>query len=374
MIQVWEGPAAGKLLRGPAPGASASTVEFRDVRLLRPKKGLHMAGKDYYAALGVSKTATEKEIKKAYRRLARKYHPDVNPGDKTAEEKFKLISEANDVLSNPEKRKLYNEFGDDALRAGFDPEQARAYTRWQQYGGFGRKAGGRGGGYYNDFSFEGDNVRYSGLDDLFKDLFSGGGARGATFTQRGPTKGRDIESSLEVDFLTAIRGETARVSIQKGPGPDGRVQTETIDVDVPAGVDDGSRIRLAGKGEPGPEGGPPGDLLISIRVRPHPVFKRDGDNLRVEMPVTVKEAMMGAEIVVPTPTGQVHLKIPPGTRSGQVLRLKGKGVSNLKTKHVGDMHVAVKVEVPTSQDSEALKAAEVLERFYQGDIRRNVRL
>lgn len=372
MIQVWEGPDAGFLSRAPMLYVSDSKVPFCCGRLLQLKKGLDMAGKDYYAALGVSKTATEKEIKKAYRRLARKYHPDVNPGDKAAEEKFKLISEANDVLSNPEKRKLYDEFGEDALRAGFDPEQARAYTRWQQYGGFGRKAGGRGG-YYNDFSFEGDNVRYSGLDDLFKDLF-GGGPRGATFTQRGPTRGRDIESSLEVDFLTAIRGETARLTIQKGSGLDGRIQTETIDIDVPAGVDDGSRIRLAGKGEPGVEGGPPGDLLIRIHVRPHPVFKREGDNLRVEVPVTIKEAMKGAEIMVPTPTGQVQLKVPPGTRSGQVLRLKGKGVTNLKTKHVGDMLVAVKVEVPPTQDGEALKAAEILERFYQGDIRRNVRL
>lgn len=332
-----------------------------------------MAGKDYYAALGVGKTATEKEIKKAYRRLARKHHPDVNPGDKAAEEKFKLISEAYDVLSNPEKRKLYDEFGEEALRTGFDPEQARAYTRWQQYGGFGRKAGRQG--YYNDFSFEGDSVRYSGLDNLFKDLFGGGGgARGGTFTQRGPTRGMDVESSLEVDFLTAIRGDTARVTIQRGLAPDGRAESETIDVDVPAGVNDGSRIRLAGKGEPGVEGGPPGDLIIQIRVRPHPVFKRDGDNLRVEVPVTVKEAMMGAEIVVPTLTGQVHLKVPPGTKSGQVLRLKGKGVTNLKTKHVGDMLVAVKVEAPPTQDAEALKAAEVLERFYPGDIRRNVRL
>lgn len=331
-----------------------------------------MAGKDYYAALGVGKTATEKEIKKAYRRLARKYHPDVNPGDKGAEEKFKLISEANDVLSNPEKRKLYDEFGEEALRAGFDPEQARAYSRWQQYGGFGRKAGGQGR-YYNDFSFEGDRVRYSGLDDVFKDLF-GGAPRGATFGQRGPTRGADVESSLEVDFLTAIRGDTARVTIQRGPAADGRMQTETIDVDVPAGVDDGSRIRLSGKGEPGAEGGPPGDLIIRIQVRPHSVFKRDGNNLRMEVPVTVKEAMEGAEILVPTLTGQVHLKVPAGIKSGQVLRLKGKGVTNLKTKHVGDMLVAVKVEVPSTRDAEALKAAEVLERFYHEDIRRNIRL
>jgi DnaJ-class molecular chaperone len=331
-----------------------------------------MAGKDYYAALGVSKTATEKEIKKAYRRLARKHHPDVNPDDKTAEEQFKLISEAHDVLSNPEKRKIYDEFGEDGLRAGFDPEQARKYSQWQQFGGGGGRAAG-GQGFYRDFSFEGDSVKYTGFEDMFKDLF-GGRAGGGRFSTRGPSRGMDIESSLEVDFLTAIRGETTRVTIQSAPGPDGRSRMETIDVNVPAGVDDGSRIRLTGKGEPGIEGGAPGDLIIKIRVRPHPLLKRDGDSLKLDVPVTVKEAMKGAEIAVPTPGGIVQLKVPPGTKSGQVLRLKGKGVPNLKTKAPGDMFVTIRVEIPSTTAEEALNAADILERYYVEDIRRNVRL
>lgn len=334
-----------------------------------------MAGKDYYAALGVDRNATEKEIKRAYRKLARKHHPDVNPGDKGAEEKFKLISEAHDVLTNPEKRKIYDEFGDEGLRAGFDPEQARRYSQWQRYASSGRAGGGPG--YYGDFSFEGGKVKYSGFEDLFRDLFGGaaGGRPGAgPYAARGPRKGRDIESSLEVDFLTAIKGETTRVTIQKDLGEGGGPRGETIDVKVPAGVDDGSRIRLAGKGEPGIDGAPPGDLYITIRVRPHPLFKRDGDSLRVEIPVTVREAMQGAQISVPTISGPVQLKVPAGTRSGQVLRLRGKGVPNLKTKVRGDMYVTIKVQVPSTKDAEALKAAEILDRFYERDIRRDVRL
>jgi len=328
-----------------------------------------MAGKDYYAALGVSKNAAEKDIKKAYRKLARKYHPDVNPGNKDAEERFKLVSEAHDVLTNAEKRKIYDEFGEEGLRAGFDPEQARRYSQWQQFAGSGRGGGGRN--YYTDFSFDGGNVKYSGFEDLFKDLFGAGGGPGAgPQAARGPRKGADVESALEIDFLTAINGGTTRVSLHRTPMQGGPPQRDTIDVKVPQGVDDGSRIRLVGKGEPGIDGGPPGDLFIAIRVLPHPLFKREGDSLRVEVPVTVREAMKGAEISVPTLTGPVQLKVPPGTRSGQVLRLKGKGVPNLKTKTRGDMYVAIRVQVPSTRDAEALKAAEVLDRFYEADIRK----
>jgi DnaJ-class molecular chaperone len=330
-----------------------------------------MAAKDYYAALGVGKNASADEIKKAYRKLARKYHPDVNPGDKDAEERFKLISEAHDVLINPEKKKIYDEFGEEGLRAGFDPEQARRYKQWQQYGGA-RAAGGPG--FYGDFSFDGGSVHYSGFEDIFKNIFGGMGASGTRGQpQRGPRKGADIESTLEVDFMTAIRGETTRVTFQKQSFGGGAPHRETIDVKVPQGVDDGSRIRLAGKGEPGIEGGPPGDLFVTIRVRSHPLLTRDGDNLRLDLPVTVAEAMKGAEVSVPTPDGSVQLKIPSGTRSGQTLRMKGKGVPNLKTKKPGDMYVTVRVQVPSTSDENALKAAETLERFYDGDVRRNIR-
>ncbi len=330
-----------------------------------------MPGKDFYAALGVDKKATTDQIKKAYRKLARKYHPDVNPGDAQAEEKFKLISEAHDVLSDPEKRKTYDEFGEEGLRAGFDPEQARQYARWQQFAGSGTGTGGRS--HFRDFSFDGQSVRYSGFEDLFSNLF-GGGPRGARFETRGPTKGQDVESSLEVDFVTAVRGGTTRISMQSQTGPGSAPRTETIDVNIPAGVAEGSKIRLAGKGGPGVDGGPPGDLIIEIRVKPHPVFKREGDSLKLEIPVTVSEAMKGATISVPTLTGPVNLKVPPGTASGKVLRLRGKGVPNLKTKSPGDMYVTIRVQIPATHDPEAIRAAEIIDGFYQGDLRRDIRL
>ncbi|MFH1116270.1 MAG: J domain-containing protein [Pseudomonadota bacterium] len=383
-----------------------------------------MAGKDFYGVLGVKKDATPQEIKKAYRKLARKYHPDVNPGNSEAEEKFKVVSEAHDVLSDPEKRKIYDEFGEEGLRAGFDPEQARRYRSRQQAGGFGEP----GGSSFRAHASS-DGFKYSGFEDIFSDLFGAGQGPSAT---TGPTKGRDVESALEIDFLTAIRGGTTRVSIQsnrgctscggsgriglpgnpvcracngtgqtrvaEGPfnfsqtcpdcGGSGRAGetcsvcrgtgvvggTDTIDVAIPVGVNDGSRIRLAGKGEPGRKGGGPGDLYVMIRVRPHPVFQRDGDTLNVEIPVSVGEAMNGTEITVPTPGGQVQLKIPKGTRSGRRLRLKGKGVPNLKTKVPGDMFVTVRVQVPVTEDPEALSAAKTLERFYSGDLRQDIRL
>lgn len=380
-----------------------------------------MAGKDLYSALGVKKDASAAEIKKAYRKLARKHHPDVNPGNKDAEENFKKISEAYDVLSDPEKRKIYDEFGEEGLRAGFDPDQARQFRQWQHSGGFGRS--GYGPGYSAESFTDQGGSRYSGFEDIFSDLFGGQRA------PRGPSKGSDVESQLEIDFLTAINGGTTRVTLQKstactkcdgtgsvagtesvcktcggtgqtrvaqgpynftqtcpdcgGSGRKGEVcpdcrgsgivpSTETIDVTIPAGVDEGSRIRLAGKGEPGRAGGPPGDLFIVMRVRPHPVFKRDGDSLMIDLPITIGEALKGAEVTVPTPTGPVELKVPPGTRSGQRMRLKGKGVPNLKTKQRGNMVVTIRVQVPHTSDPEALTAAATLDRFYEGDVRKEI--
>jgi molecular chaperone DnaJ len=381
-----------------------------------------MAGKDLYAALGVKRDATAAEIKKAYRKLARKHHPDVNPGNKEAEEKFKQFSEAYEVLSDAEKRKIYDEFGEEGLRSGFDAEQARQYRQWQQSGGFGRTASGPG--YSAEYFTDQSGSRYSGFEDIFSDLFGAGAAA------KGPSKGRDIESQLEIEFLTAIKGGTTRITLQKpkecprcagigriSTGPDSVCKTcrgtgqtrvaqgpinfsqacpdcggtgrrgemcpecrgagsvpsaETIDVNIPAGVDEGSRVRLAGKGEPGRAGRPPGDLFIIMRVRPHPIFKRDGDALHLDLPVTIGEAMNGAEVTVPTPTGPVELKIPAGTRSGRRLRLKGKGVPNLKTKAPGDMFVTVHVQIPDTHDAEAREAASSLDRFYEGDLRKEI--
>lgn len=385
-----------------------------------------MAGPDYYSVLGVKKDASTDQIKKAYRKLARKYHPDINPGNKEAEEQFKNISAAHEVLSDPEKRKIYDEFGEDGLRAGFDPETERQYRQWRQSGGGRSSAGGPGFEYA--YSFDPSSGRYSGFEDIFRDIFGQGGPS----APRRPSRGLDIESSLEIDFLTAVNGTTTRVTIQKpqlcqrcagsgyihsatdsvcsackgtgqtrvaqgplnftqtcpecgGTGRTGEIcpdcggtgsvpASETIEVSIPAGVKDGSRIRLAGKGQPGAQGGPPGDLYIVTRVRPHPVLKREGDTLSLDLPVRVSEAMNGAEVTVPTPGGPVQLKIPAGTKSGQRLRLKGKGVPNLKTKVPGDMYVTVRVQVPSTSNADALKAAKALDQFYDGDIRREIRL
>lgn len=388
-----------------------------------------MAGVDYYSVLGVNKDATTAQIKKAYRKLARKYHPDVNPGNKEAEEQFKRVSGAHEVLSDPEKRKIYDEFGEEGLKAGFDAGTARQYREWQKAGGSrAGQGGGPGGAFYYDFSADQGGQRYSGFEDIFSELFGGGGRA----APKGPMRGRDIESSLEIDFLTAIKGATTRVTIQKETtcpqcGGEGRIYSstesvcktckgtgqvrvaqgplnfnqacpdcggtgragekcatcrgsgnvpasETIDVNIPPGVNDGSKIRLAGKGEPGRQGGPPGDLFIITRVRPHPIFRRDGDTLSLELPITVGEAMSGAEVVVPTPSGSVQLKIPPGTKSGRRLRLKGKGAPNLKTKNPGDMYVTIRVQVPDTDNPEALNAAKSLDSYYEGDIRREIHL
>ena len=386
-----------------------------------------MAGKDFYSTLGVQKDAPTDQIKKAYRKLARKYHPDVNPGNKEAEEKFKEVSQAYEALSDPEKRKIYDEFGEDGLKTGFDAEQARQYKQWRQSGGAGARGAQGFGGFYDTYSDQGD-YKYSGFEDIFTDLFgSGAGA-----APKGPQKGRDIESSLDVDFVSSINGTTTRISLQthkncqrcsgtgriespggqvcntcKGTGQTGVSQgpisfnrpcpdcggtgrggelcpecrgagavpvTETIDVTIPAGVKDGSKIRLAGKGEPGRNGGPAGDLYIITRVALHPIYKRDGDSLKLEVPVTVAEAMQGAEITLATPSGPVQLKIPKGTKSGQKMRLKGKGVPNLKTKVNGDLYVTLRVQVPVTTEKEALDAAALLSRYYKTDLRSDIHL
>ena len=216
-------------------------------------------------------------------------------------------------------------------------------------------------------------LRSSAAGLLFEDFFSEifpGGRRGSSTA---PVRGDDVESSLEVDFLTAVNGGTTRVTIQS-MSPDGRATgVESIDIKIPSGVDEGSRIRLAGKGRPGTNGGPDGDLYVTIHVTPHDCFQREGDSLRLEVPVTVREAMKGAVISLPTPSGPVQLKVPPGSRSGRVLRLKGKGVCNLKTKTCGDMLVKIIVQVPGSNDPEALKAADILETYYREDVRSTIR-
>lgn len=378
--------------------------------------------KDYYEILGVKKSASADDIRKAFRKLARKYHPDVNPGDKSAEEKFKGISEANEVLSDPKKRKIYDQVG--FYSDNIDPAAAEAYARGGAtgaggFGGFpgaGSQQGNQGvpfdfGGFdFSDFANNaGRGQRTSagggGFRDIFRDIFSGG--HGATSVDEGPEPGADLEYQVNVPFWTAIRGGVMRLNITRqdvcstchgqgtleAPGkcPEcngtgqitqtgGRMKfnvqcprchgtgknlticptchgegtvthTEPLEVRIKAGTRDGQRIRVPGKGNAGAHGGAPGDLYVIIRTGEHPIFRREGDDIYVTVPVTVNEATLGAKIEVPTIDGRALLKIPPGTQPGQKLRLREKGVPSATKEGVrGDEIVEITVHVPMPRD------------------------
>ncbi|MCR4408458.1 MAG: DnaJ domain-containing protein [Anaerolineae bacterium] len=298
-----------------------------------------MEYKDYYRILGVDKTADAKTIKQAYRRLARQYHPDVNPGNKAAEERFKEINEAYEVLSDPEKRKKYDQLGADYQRwqhMGGDP---RGFD-WSQWFASGQPAGGRVRVEYGDLGdLFGD---LGGFSDFFQTIFGGMGGRTQTSRTGSRTwayRGQDYEHSVEITLEEAFQG-TQRVLEKEG----GRRLT----VKIPPGVKTGSKIRIAGEGGPGVGGGPQGDLFLQVKVLPHPTFERDGDDLRCEMPVDLYTALLGGEITVHTLDGDVKLKVPPETQSGQVFRLRGKGMPHLQDpKKRGDLYVKVQVRLPT---------------------------
>jgi curved DNA-binding protein len=303
-----------------------------------------VAERDLYKILGLERSASDQEIRKAYRRLARKHHPDVNPNDPKAEDRFKEASYAYEVLSDPEKRKLYDEFGEQGVAAGFDPERARQYTQWREQAG--RSP------YSESFRADVD------LEDLLAGLF-GRGARA-----RGPARGEDTSGEVWVDFMDAIRGAEVRVEV------DGR----TLRVRVPQGAAEGTKIRLSGQGEGGSRGAPSGDLYLQIRIRPHRFFTRDGDDLGLELPVSVSEAVRGASVEVPTPEGSVTLKIPQRSRNGQKLRLRGKGVTSLDGKRRGDLYVTLRVELPDARDPGLDERVAELDPFYTArDLRAHLR-
>ncbi|MBW2245568.1 MAG: J domain-containing protein, partial [Deltaproteobacteria bacterium] len=279
--------------------------------------------------LGVARDAPDDEIKSVYRRLARETHPDVNPGDEAAEERFKEISWAKEVLLDNEKRQRFDEFGDEGLAAGFDPEKARAYQQWA------RRAG-RSPGH---------------------DQFGG-------FGRQGPLRGSDLEAEVGVDFLDVVR--SAEVELK----PEGRPK---LKVSIPPGARDGTRIRLAGQGAPAPGEGPPGDLFIRLRVRPHAFFKREGDDLRIDVPVTIPELVLGAEIDVPTPDGPVRMTVPSGSQAGRRLRLREKGARR-RDGGRGDLYVRLDAVLPEHADAEKLEAAvRELEALYPDDVRAHLR-
>ncbi|MGX1792433.1 DnaJ C-terminal domain-containing protein [Microbacterium sp. NPDC055312] len=302
--------------------------------------------KDFYKTLGVSKDVSDADLKKTYRKLARKYHPDSNQGDAAAEAKFKEISEAYSVLSDAEQRREYDEIR--AMGSG-----AR----------FTAPGAGGAGGFEDVFSRFGQGGRASqaDFDDIFSMFSQGGGSFGSgRFGQPtggyrgfgGPQKGADLTATTTLDFVTAVQGDT--ITLQAGDG-------KPFKVKVPAGVKDGQKIRLRGRGRPSPDGGEPGDIVVQVKVRPHPVFTRDGLNLRLTVPVTFTEATLGATIEVPTLGGDVvKLRVAPGTPSGRVLRVKGRGVKS--SKGTGDLLAELQVVVPSHLDD---AAREALERFHE---------
>jgi curved DNA-binding protein len=316
---------------------------------------------DFYGELGVSRTAAPEDIKKAYRKLAAKLHPDKNPGDKKTEARFKLVNRAYQTLSDPKKRALYDEFGEQALREGFNAEAARAFQNGQVSFGRGASHGaGMGGGSGGGFHFEDmfTRSRGGGLGDLFGDLFQNGrgGSRGAGI------KGSDIASEVTVDFHEALNGAELNLTIQDGGAP--------VTVRIPPGADDGDRLRVAGHGAPGPFGGASGDLVLAIRVRPHPWFERRGIDLHLDLPITVGEAYRGARVRIPTAQGDVTLTVPKRAQSGQVLRLKGKGVR--RKKEVGDLFVRFLVKLPDADSRDVERAIDELERHMKKDVREGI--
>lgn len=291
--------------------------------------------KDYYGTLGVSRDAAEEEIKKAYRNLAKKYHPDLHPNNKQAEARFKEINEAYAVLSNPDKRRDYDMGG----RVIFEGAPG-----WE---------GARPGGF--DFSdFESG---LGGMEDIFSEFF--GGRRGHI-----PRRGGDIEYSLPIDFIHAVKGAEVELTVRR------EGVTEKVKVRVPAGISDGQRVRVAGKGNPGIFGGPAGDLYITVGVKSHPYFRRKNNDIYIEVPVTVQEATFGAAIEVPTVEGREKIKIPPGVQGGQKLRLKGKGVTS--PEGTGDQYVVINITLPKRTDKKTEELLKELEKINPYQPRENL--
>ncbi len=306
--------------------------------------------RDPYEVLGVAKGASEAEIKKAFRSLAKKHHPDKHAGDKDAQKKFQEISGAYDIVGDKEKRAKFDAGEIDAAGnpRGFDPRQGGGGFQGGPFGGGARQGPG-------DFHFTWDNAgaeTQEGFraEDLFSDLFGGMGGRGRRGGggPRQPAKGEDFTVSTTISFDEAIKGGTRRVMVPNG---------EQIDVKIPVGVKDGQQVRVKGRGGAGRNGGPPGDILIDIKVAPHPAMTREGNDLRMDLPVTLKEAVLGAKVPVATPSGTVAITVPANSNSGTVLRLKGKGVAPAGGA-AGDFYVKLVITLPDRPDAELHKFAE----------------
>lgn len=390
--------------------------------------------KDYYAVLGVDRNAKPEAIRKAYRHLARKFHPDVNPGNKAAEEKFKDISQAYDILGDEKKRKIYDQYGfysDNIPPGGYGP----GYRPSEGPGAGAAAPGFDFSGFdFSEYAPQGRAEEEEGrglggsFRDLFSQFFSRGGGRQAE--PEGPQRGADIEHHMHLGFWDAIRGTQVRITIARqeecgrchgtgaAPGPDVKCPTcggagkvtrqmgamrfsgpcpdcggtgrrkqpcpachgagvirrpETFEVRIPAGADNGSRVRVPGKGNAGVDGGPPGDLYIVTEVESHPLFERKGDNIYIKVPVTVTEAALGAKVEIPTLDGRSTIRIPPGTQSGQKLRLRGQGAPSLRASVRGDLFAEVQVMVPKVADERTKEILRELARLNPEDPRRDLK-
>lgn len=311
--------------------------------------------KDYYDILGVSRDASQEEVSKAFKKIARKYHPDLNPNDPEAERKFKDANEAYEVLKDPEKRKRYDNLGSNWQHGqDFQPPPGFEGMRFNFGGPGGRQSGFDASGGFSDF-----------FETIFSDLFSGGGGFQQTGRGTGPggpfaggarqrqAKGEDVQATLNLSLEEAYQGGKKTLTLQeKVPGPDGRAQPQnkTLEVNIPAGIKDGSKIRLSGQGSPAFRGGQAGDLFLKVNIQPHSMFKLDGANIVLDLPLTPWEAALGTKISVPTLEGNVEMTIPPGTSSGQKLRLRGKGLGRGANK--GDQFVRVMIKVPKELSEE----------------------
>ena len=333
-----------------------------------------MEFKDYYQTLGVAKSASEKEIKQAFRKLARKFHPDVNPGDKSAEARFKEINEAYEVLGDADKRRKYDELGANWRMYEQAQQQGQPYPGGSPFGGspFGGGPGaggawtvnmGGGPGGYRTMTPEEMQDLFGNEDpfsDFFRTFFGGGGAGAAREPGRGrgrtrSQKGQDIEHEVELTLEEAYHGATRRMSIKEGG------HARSVDVRIPVGVKEGSRVRAAGEGASGSNGGAAGDLYLRVRVKPHPVFERKGEDLHTRVAVPVTTAVLGGEAQVPTIPGSVRLKIPEGTQNAQVFRLKGHGMPKVgKPDERGDLYATVDVQLPRTLSKEQRQHYEAL--------------
>jgi DnaJ-class molecular chaperone len=316
-----------------------------------------MADRDYYETLGVARDATPDAIKKAYRTQARKYHPDVNPGDKKAEARFKEVQHAYDILSDAEKRSLYDRYGTAAFEgmAAAGPRSGAAEWTFRQGPGgpdlesfdFSDFFGPGGGGAHGATAGAGPEA--GGGAGIFEELLGrmrGGRGRRAGASV-GPRPGRNLEANLSVPFLTAVKGGETSIEIERDH------QREPIVVKIPPGIETGAKLRVRGRGEPGEKGASAGDLLLYVTVEPHPYFTRDGRDLTVEVPITIPEAVLGAKVEVPTLDGRRSLTVPPASSSGQKLRLRGQGLPAAGPKPEGDLFVVLKIVVPRNADEES---------------------